>query len=167
MSKYLILFIIFMPSLVFALAPIKAPKTKLNQYVKEGVIIGGEAGVRFTLIDLKRTYYKKKSIERVILSVGDDRGNPLENKVSYFHVDKSSKTIRVSLSQVERSSVNFASLEKQFAKSVFVRKAFLNFDPVDMRTILTLQLRRKAKVEVFESKRTGNENKIFIDIKGV
>ena len=145
----------------------RASQTKQNKYVDKGVFIGGEAGNAFSLINVRRYYYKKKKMERVVLDLGDDQGKPLKNSVSYFNValDKNPARVVIELDQVKRAALNESQLRKRFKKSPIVKGVEFIYDPEDQSSSIVLNLKRRSQIEVLQIPSKKKASRIVIDLK--
>jgi hypothetical protein len=145
----------------------KSLGTKVNQYVTNGVVIGGEAGSGFTLLGVRRANSSKAALERVILDIGDREGQPLLNKVGYFHVsiEKNPSRVIIDLSQTSRSKISELELAKIFAKSPFVTKAELMMEEEDNSAKIVLNTKVPVAAEVFRMPSAKKASRIVIDLK--
>lgn len=145
----------------------KSLDQKRGDYIAEGVYIGGRTGRGYSLINVRRHFSKDKSVERIVLDIGDLKGEPVRNEVNFFHVsvDRDLARVVIDLSQVARSGVDQNKLAQIFKKSPLVKSAEITFDPEDVSTNLNLQLKKPALVEVFELKSTESPSRIVIDMK--
>lgn len=151
-----------------AASPFKKSLTKkTGKYISEGVIIGGRVGRGYTLLNVRRSFSKKKKVERVVLDIGDLKGKPILGEVNYFHVsvDRDLSRVVVDLSQVSRSGVDQAKLLKMFRKSPMVKTAEITYDPEDVSTNLILKMKRPTNVEVFQLSEPNAPGRIVIDMK--
>jgi len=147
----------------------KSLGVKKNQYIKDGVIIGGRISDGFTLLDVRRGFSKKSGMERVVLDIGDLAGKPIKNEINYYHVnvDQKQRRVVIDLNQVARSGVDQKQLLKIFKASPVVRSADITFDPEDLTTNLVLKLKRPTKVEVFNLVSTEHPSRIVLDMKPI
>lgn len=139
---------------------------KKNNYLTNGVFIGGEGGQGFSLVDVRRHYSVKDQIERVVLELGDERGMPTP-KIGYFQVSvhKELKRVDIDLSQMRGAKVDQKKLQSLFEKSPLVKSAKINYDPEDQGVIIQLQLATIANVEVFRVPAKDKSGRIVVDIK--
>ena len=145
----------------------KALDKKLNAYTSDGVIIGGRAGLAYSLLNVRRDLSTKAGMERVILDLGDIDGKPLRGGVSYFQasVEKNPTRVVIDLAQVSRSAVTEAKLKKMFRKSPYIKSIELTADPEDRSATLVLYLNNTMGVEVFEMPSTKQASRIVVDLK--
>jgi hypothetical protein len=145
----------------------KALPEKKNLYSTSGVIIGGEAGSTFTLLNVRHQGSSKSGLERVLLDLGDHEGKPLKNQLSYYHVsiEKNPSRVVIDLSQVNKSRVSEAALAKLFAKSNLVKSTELMMDPEDNSAKLILNMRGPIAAEVFEMPSNKKASRVVIDLK--
>lgn len=145
----------------------KALDTKKNQYLTSGVVIGGQAGAGFTLLNVRREHSKKLSMERIIFDVGDRSGQPLLKRLGYFHVsvEKNPSRIVIDLSQVARSQVSEMDLARLFSKSPFVSKVEMSMEPEDSAAKIILNMKSPIAAEVFEMPSQKKASRVVIDLK--
>ncbi|MEO0335261.1 MAG: hypothetical protein AAF202_02640 [Pseudomonadota bacterium] len=144
----------------------QAPLKKQNQYISDGVVLGGKISEGFTLLKVRRGLSNKSKMERVVLDIGDLVGKPVKNQMAYHHINIDGKRNRlvVELNQVARSGVDQAELKKMFRESPYVGSADIIFDPEDLTTSLILNFKRKTKVEVFNQISPDQPSRIVIDM---
>lgn len=145
-----------------------APFKKKHDYLTEGVFTGGEGGRGFSLLDVRRHFSKKDNIERVVLELGDEKGQPTD-KIGYFQVSVSQKNKRVDidLSQMRGARVDQAKLAQLFKSSPLIKSAKINYDPEDSGIIIQLQLEAKSAVEVFKVPAKDKSGRVIVDIKKI
>lgn len=139
---------------------------KKNAYLSHGVFYGGEADRGFSLVDLRRHFSTKDQIERIVLELGDEKGQPTK-KIGYFQVsvNKELKRVDIDLAQMRGALVDQKKLETMFAKSPLVKSAKINYDPEDLGIVIQLQLASSADVEVFKVPAKDKSGRIILDIK--
>lgn len=147
----------------------KALPQKKSLYQTSGVVIGGDSGSEFTLLNVRRMQSPKKPMERIVIDLGDKNGKPLRNRVSFYHVsiEKSPPRIVIDLNQISRSKVNENGLSKLFQKSPLVKSAELTSDPEDFVTKMVLNLKAPVAAEVFEMPSATKPSRVVIDIKAI
>ena len=145
----------------------KALDTKKDQYLTSGVVIGGQAGAGFTLLNVRREHSQKLSMERIIFDLGDRAGQPLLKRLGYFHisVEKNPSRIVIDLSQVARSRVSEMDLVKLFSKSPFVAKVEMSMEPEDSAAKIVLNTKTPIAAEIFEMPSNKKASRIVIDLK--
>ena len=94
----------------------KSLDKKVGNYISQGTFIGGRVSKGFTLLNVRRSFSKKKRMERVILDIGDMRGKPSLGEVNYYHVAVEQKPARmaIDLNQVSRFGVDQEKLIQIF-----------------------------------------------------
>ncbi|OFZ11065.1 MAG: hypothetical protein A2Z20_02150 [Bdellovibrionales bacterium RBG_16_40_8] len=168
MSIRSLIFIVFFTSQGYAaIDHIIAKDSKKNQYIEYGTISGGESGGSHTLLGLRRVFAPKDKIERILLDLGDSRGKPLHNKVSYFQVsiDKKQRKVVVDLSQMLASGVSEAVLKNRFKSSPLVKDTKISYDPQDNTITMQLFLKKNVQVEAFTLPAKNKPSCIVIDLK--
>jgi hypothetical protein len=145
----------------------RALDTKKDQYLTSGVVIGGQAGAGFTLLNVRREHSNKLAMERIIFDLGNREGQPLLKRLGYFHVsvEKRPSRIVVDLSQVSRSRVSELELARLFAKSPFVAKVEMSMEPEDSSAKIVLNTKGPIAAEVFEMPSDKKASRIVIDLK--
>lgn len=145
----------------------KALSTKKEQYLTSGVVIGGQAGAGFTLLNVRRESSNKLAMERIIFDMGDREGQPLLNKLGYFHVsvEKNPSRIIIDLSQVSRSRVSEINLAKMFEKSPFISKVEMSMEPEDNAAKIVLNTKVPVAAEVFEMPSDKKASRLVLDLK--
>ncbi len=143
-----------------------------KDYLTNGIFTGGQSSTSstsFSILGIRRIYAARQKIERVVIKLGDDKGHPLIDKVSYFHVaiNDHLPRIEMDLSQTVASNVNEQKLKKIFLGSPYVKSAQINFDPTDMSMTIQLRLKKPVEAEVFELKRKNSAGKIVLDMKAL
>lgn len=145
----------------------KALGTKKEQYLTTGVVIGGQAGTGFTLLNVRRESSNKLAMERIIFDMGDRDGQPLLKKLGYFHVsvEKNPSRIVIDLSQVSRSRVSEINLAKMFEKSPFVSKVEMSMEPEDNAAKIVLNTKVPVAAEIFEMPSDKKASRLVVDLK--
>jgi hypothetical protein len=150
-----------------AIDRVMAGDMKRHQYVHNGVIVGGESGKSFTLLDVRRLLSAKDKIERIFLDLGDERGQPLILKISYFQVgvEKDLSRVVIELSQMSASAVDAKKMSKVFLNSPYVKAATIQYDPIDASLSIQLNLKKKMMVEAFQLISPDKAGRIVVDLK--
>jgi hypothetical protein len=151
-----------------AVERISAGLKKSNQYIKYGTITGGQAGSRaYTLLDLRRVYAPKDKVERLILDLGNEKGKPLVNQISYFHisVEKNAPRVLIELPQMLGSNVDQKKIQQILKKSPYVKSSKIFFDPVDTTVSIQLNLKKNISVEAFKLPSADRASRIIVDLK--
>lgn len=168
MNKYfLVAALCIATTSIWAASPYKQALTiKKNMYTDDGVFVGGKAGGGLSLLNVRRVFSPKASLERVILEIGDKDLKPAGKQIGYFQVGLESKNNRVvvDLAQLKLSRVSEVAVQNLFKKSRFVKSAGLTLDPEDRAGTLVLELSRPMKLEVFQVLKDGQPAKIVMDL---
>lgn len=169
----LVLSLVNLPKIVFAAKPplepelLRAAFKKKGHYIREGAIAGGSSGSSYSLLQVRYRNFEKQKVERLVLDLGDEKGEPLLKKVSYFHVENRPKQKRVivDLAQTKMSKINETQLTNLLGKSPLIAKSSLLRDPESHSLTLVLDVKRPVEVEVFQRiiKKTGG--KIVLDLR--
>lgn len=168
-SKFFILAasLVLIAHTAFAVSPYKRALTiKKNVYTDDGVFVGGKAGSGLSLLNVRRIFSPKASLERVILEVGDKEAKPAGRQMGYFQVSLESKNNRavVDLTQLKLSRVSEVAVQNLFKKSRFVKSVGLTLDPEDKAGTLVLNFHRPMKLEVFQVLKDGQPGRIVLDL---
>jgi hypothetical protein len=169
MRFFLLLALVAGPTAFSASIYKKALSTKKDQYLTSGVVIGGQAGAGFTLLNVRRESSNKLAMERIIFDIGDRDGQPLLNRLGYYHisVEKNPSRIIVDLSQVAKSKVSEMDLARLFSKSPFVQKVEMSMEPEDNSAKIVLLTKEPVAAEIFEMQSAKKASRIVIDLKKV
>lgn len=139
---------------------------KHNSYVSDGVFTGGIAGNGTSLLSMRRVFSSKVGIERVIVDLGDGEMKANSRQMGYFQVGMDAKNNRIVLdvAQLRYSKISEAQAKDLFRKSPYVSNVSLTLDPEDKAGTMVLQLKRPAKLEVFQLKNSKKPGRIVMDI---
>lgn len=129
----------------------------------KGAQVGGLAGTGFTLLGVKRSIVE--SNERVILDIGDFNGKILKGWPGYFHVELKSNPnqLVIDLAQTPNSLVDERILKAALKGSSLFSDAKIVSDPTEPNLTLILNLRKNAKVKVYQINGKQATSKIVID----
>lgn len=141
---------------------------KVNKYIEDGVIYGGQAGVGYSLMDIRRFYSGKDRIERLIFEMGNERGQPSKN-LGYFQVNlnKNLRRIDVDLSQMRGAALDQKKIADLFKASPFVQNVKMNYDPEDRAILMQVFLKQNVEMEVFQIPAQNKFSRIAIDMRKV
>lgn len=145
-----------------------APNRKMHKYIEEGIYMGGEsAAMAHALTNVKRIYSPKDKIERLLFELGDEKGQPLLKRSSYFQVSvqKNPARIVIDLAQMAASGVDDKKLLSMLQTSPYIKNAKIKFDPVDGSICVQLDLKQNIDLEVFQILTENKASRIAIDIK--
>ena len=143
----------------------KSLDKKVGSYISKGTFVGGRVSRGFTLLNVRRSFSKKKRMERVILDIGNLKGKPSMGEVSYYHVAVEPSRVSIDLSQVARSGVDQQKMLRIFKKSPLVKRSEITYDPEDRTTSLVLKFKRPTMVEVFHVASPDTPGRIVLDMK--
>ena len=129
-------------------------KKKQNQYISNGVITGGHQGHGFSLLNIRRKYYKSKKIDRVILDIGTATLKDHFGEPCYFHIsiDESKRLLTIDLHQIYKSRFDFEELAKKIKSSPFIKSAKVVRDFDDKTTSIVAKLKSNVKIESYSIK---------------
>lgn len=139
---------------------------KANQYIEDGVIYGGQAGVGYSLMDIRRFYSGKDRIERLIFEMGNERGQPAKN-LGYFQVNlnKKLRRIDIDMSQMRGAALDQKKIADLFKASPFVKTVKMNYDPEDRAILMQVFLKQNVEMEVFQIPAQNKFSRIALDIR--
>ena len=140
---------------------------KTNQFLREGVFIGGRSGMGATLLDVRRSYDSKARSERIVLDWGDQNAKPMVGSIGFFHVsvDAKNKRVVVDLSQVVQSSLQEAEILKRLKASPLIKSSRLLFDPYNVSTQLILEFKSPIAVETFYLVNNKDPSRLVLDVR--
>lgn len=159
MSRFL-----FFLTFVFAgnsMAALPQPQ-KLNKPTES--LVGGQAGLGFSLLDLRSTKAGKK--ERLVIDVGGLNGSALKGKPGYFHAEilKNPHRLVIDFSQMPSSKMSLKDLRQRLAHSAGVKSANFSLDPIDQTLSLVLELKNNPKVKVYQVAGQKKTSKVVVDL---
>src|SRR5207253_2970794 len=114
---------------------------------------------------VRRQHSPKLDMELVIMDFGDREGQPLINRLGYFHVSVERNRVVIDLSQVTRAQVTEMELVKLFAKSPLVKSVELSMDPEDSGATLVLNTNGATAAEVFQMPSEKKPSRLVVDLK--
>ena len=148
-------------------AAVKNSQPEPNKILyKEGTKTGGVAGTGFTLLDIKSNFNRTAQIERLLFDVGDIDGHFIKGLPGYFQVElrNNSKTVIIDFAQMPASKVALDKVQEKFKDSLYVKKAKLLADPSDDTLTLVLDLKKPAKLKVFQVPGEKTTSKVVLDL---
>lgn len=131
-----------------------------------GAKTGGLAGTGFSLLDLKSDFNRQAGTERLLIDVGDIDGRPQKGLPGYFQVElqNNSKRIVIDFAQMPGSHLEARQLQEKLKKSMFIKSAKLLADPSDSTLSLVLDLKKPAKLKVFQVPGEKTTSKVVLDL---
>lgn len=148
-----------------AIQPIQAEFKKANRYLDKGVITGGEAKMDLVISDVRRSFSKKQSLERIVFEMESARGK--SERVGYFHMafEPQLRRIVLDLNGVAASKIAIDELSKKLEKSPYVVGASITLDPEDRSATVEIKLDgTDYKVEAFEMRKPKETGRLVLDI---
>jgi hypothetical protein len=129
-----------------------------SAWIKEqGGLRGGNAGTAFSLLEIKRQSFVKNKSERILVAQGNGASQTLIGSPGYFTVDLKAKKLTIDFAQTLNSKFQAADVRKAFAKSVFVKKADLFFEPQSQTMSLVLDLKSPVQVRAIPVSGKGTQ----------
>ena len=144
-------------SLLFASSSLAAKyynsdqKKKIDNYITHGVITGGHQGHGFSLLNIRRKFYKSKKIDRLIMDIGTATLKDHFGEPCYFHIslDKNKKLLIVDLHQIYKSKFEFDVLVKKLKSSPYIKSVKLVKDFDEKTTSIVAKLKTSVKIESY------------------
>ncbi len=132
----------------------------------DGTKAGGIAGPGFTLLDIKSVSNQASAEERLMIDVGDIDGKAHKGYPGYFQVElrNNSKTVIIDFAQMPASKMDLAKIQDKLKDSFYVKKAKLLADPSDDTLTLVLDLKKPAKLKVFQVPGEKTTSKVVLDL---
>lgn len=154
-----------------AALPKKAMTMKKPQNVlrDSGSVRGGQAGLGFSLLDLRKTASAKSKIERLVIDVGDRAYQKQTGSVGYFNVElrNGGKQVVVDFAQVLNAKFSEGDLKKKLASSNYIKSSEMIFESEGQTTSLVLNLKQKAQVRVQPVNGKGKQTaRLVLDLMG-
>jgi hypothetical protein len=127
---------------------------------------GGIAGPGFTLLDIKSNFNRQAGIERLLIDVGDIDGRQRKGYPGYFQVElqNNSRRVVIDFAQMPASLVDVKKVQEKFKDSIFVKRAKMLADPSDDTLSLVLDLKKPAKLKVFQVPGQKTTSKVVLDL---
>lgn len=143
----------------------KAGKRQINEFITQGSFKGGKAGKGFSLLNVKRVLSPSKSAERIIVEMGDHKGNSYSGTPGYFHAQLKQNPARLSVdfSQITSSKINQKKFASLFKNSVLVKKTKVTLDPEDGSANLTMYFKKSVKARIYTLAPKGKAPKVVVD----
>ena len=117
-------------------------------FVREGVITGGQAADGFTMLEVR--FEVNQDVEKISFYYGDFAGNTVPNGVGFFHVavEPKLKRIVLNLSQIDRTAVGPEQLKQLLRVSKQIAASRLSLDPLDGSTEILLNMKSETEAKV-------------------
>lgn len=130
----------------------------------KGVQVGGVAGTGFTLLGIQKNSITKG--ERIVLDIGTLKGEALKGWPTYYHVElkQNPRQVVVDLTQTPNTQVDDTILRTVLKKSKIFGSAQILSDPTEPTMTLLLNLKKEAKVKVYQVHGKKSTAKIVIDV---
>lgn len=130
-----------------------------------GAATGGLAGTGFSLTNV--TLAKVSGKERVVLDLGDMNGAPMKGLPGYYHVELQDNPRRViiDLAQTPNVFIDEKSIKARLKDSKLISSASVLIDPADQTLSLILDLRHKAKAQVYQVPGKKGPGRVVVDLQ--
>lgn len=128
-------------------------------------LVGGTAGLGFSLLDVRST--KTKNKERVVLDIGGLKGSNLKGKPGYFHAQvlENPHRLVIDFAQMPASKIDVKALNKRLSNSLGVKTAQMSLDPVDQTLSLVFELKNRPGVKVYQVPGQKTTSKVVVDLQ--
>lgn len=157
--KIIFISVFFLLSSAFSAVP------KSNEILRQGKVIGGEAGNGFSLLNVSRRTQKNGG-ERWVLDIGNAQGEARKGRPGYYHVEKDSlrRILSIDLAQMRMSKVDQAKLNQLIKKSPYLAMPRLSSDPSDQSLNLAFHLKKDVKVKVYQVPGVKGTSRVVLDL---
>ncbi len=145
---------------------IQVQAKKTNQYLKDGMFVGGDRAIDDVVVMEIRFATNPGGFERIVLDLEANRsGEPTAiSRPPYYQVSASPELKRIEVSVFGKPKLGFdpKKVHRAFKKSALIERVEL-LPPVERdRWTFVLNLAHDASVEVFE---LGNPVRVILDLK--
>jgi hypothetical protein len=143
------IFLVFAALFLAVVSEAAIPKSvyPASAWLKEqGGLRGGQSGVAFSLLEIRRQSFPKNKSERILVSQGNAASQILKGSPGYFTVDLQKNKLTIDFAQTLNSQFQAEQLKKAFAKSIFVKSARMFFEPQSQTFSLILDLKRPVQL---------------------
>jgi len=161
-----ILLVFLFASAGIAAVPIhRAGTEKTENYVSDGVIVGGQHQDGLALRTVRESFTKQSSVERVVLDVSSSGGKTNPTRPGFFHLAIQTTPLRIviDLEDTNTSMISAQDLTRVFKHSHYFQKPVLITSQEDKTVTLELTLKQPLKFEVFELGSSDKPARIVID----
>ncbi len=130
----------------------------------KGVQVGGVAGTGFSLLGIQKNSISKG--ERIILDIGTLKGEALKGWPTYYHVElkQNPRQVVVDLTQTPNTQVDDTILKNILKNSKVFGTGQVISDPTEPTMTLLFNLKKDAKVKVYQVHGKKSTAKIVIDV---
>ena len=137
---------------------------KQNQYIDNGVFVGGRDHGPLTLLNVRHSL--KGKIERLVFDLGQKGVVGGVERPGFFHISIQTKPQRIviDLENVTNTKVTAQQISHLFSKSPYLSKISLFEDSFHQNMTIELPLKSPAQMEVFELVTAGKPGRIVLDI---
>lgn len=153
-------------ALVGSLFSFNAAMAAIPQKVLDvkGAQVGGVAGTGFTLLGIQKNPISKG--ERIVLDIGTLKGEALKGWPTYYHVElkQNPRQVVVDLTQTPNTQVDDSILKNILKNSKVFGAAQILADPTEPTMTLLFNLKKEAKVKVYQVHGKKSTAKIVIDV---
>lgn len=137
----------------------------VNEIIKYGKVIGGEAGQGFSLLKVS-VLPRPGNGERWVLDIGNHQGSVNKGKPGYYHVEMNQdlRKLSIDLAQLRLNKMSDLQLKQVVTKSNFLTSPILVKDPSDQSMNLSFRLKKNIKVKVFQVAGVKGTSRIVLDL---
>jgi hypothetical protein len=151
----------------FALpSPLQVKPGKISPFVQSGVVVGGQSGAEFSLLDLQVESLRRTG-ERIVLTYGDRYGNSLKNEPGFYQVslDRNARRLVIDLAQINKTTLDPMKLTRIMTASQLVSASEISMDPSDGSTNITFVLKEPVRLKI--TTEDSRSARILIDLERV
>ncbi len=133
---------------------------KKNRYFNKGHFLGGQYSKNNILLDLRRKFYPKKNVERLIFENQSKR-------FAFFHLTKESQSSHVlflNIGSKLSKNISHDELEQRVIKSPLIKHVEVTTDPFDGNLNVVLSLSKGVVFEVFEMVKRDKPGRLVLDL---
>ena len=165
--KNSILLCLLFSSGAFASIPIEqAASEKKDHYLTSGVFVGGFEQGPATLVNVRHSFAAAGHLERIVFDVSHNTDSKDVNRPGFFHVAIKSNRVVIDLEDLTESKVTEKQVTQLLSKSHFFSSASFFRDTKNGNLTISMPLKAKVKIEIFELASTDKPGRIVIDAKG-
>lgn len=129
-----------------------------------GAVAGGLAGTGFSITNL--TLAKTAGKERIVIDIGDMAGSPVRGYPGYYHVEmqENPRRLIIDFAQTPNAMIDEKAINGKLKDSSLVASSTLLLDPTDQTMSLILDLKKKAKAQVFQVPGKKGTGRVVVDL---
>lgn len=143
-------------------APTKTVPAKI--LAQNDATAGGLAGTGFSITNV--TLAKTSGKERLVIDIGDVKGEPIRGYPGYYHAELQEKPNRlvIDFAQTPATMIDEKDINKKLKESGIIANSTILVDPTDHTLSLILDLKKKAKAQVFQVPGKKGTSRVVVDL---